>query len=72
MTRPQLLQVARSHVSKPLNLNVSGTNRDVVPKQKYDRFPSAGDHIDYTNTFENAWTAPEHAVIAGSQWKSKE
>ena len=66
MTRPQLLQVARSHVSKPLNLNVSGTNRDVVPKRKYDRFPSAGDHIHSTTTFENAWIAPEHTVIGGS------
>ena len=39
------MYVAISHVSKFLNLNVSVTNRDAVPKQKYDRFLSVGDHI---------------------------
>ena len=39
------MYVAISHVSKFLNSNVSVTNRDVVPKQKYDRFLSVGDHI---------------------------
>ena len=38
-----LLSVAGSHVSIFLNLNVSGTNRDIVLKQRYDRFLSVGD-----------------------------
>ena len=66
MTRRSLLQVAGSRVSKFLNLNVCGTNRDVVPKQRYDRFPSVGDHIHVTPTFEYAWATPGHAVIGGS------
>ena len=41
-TRP-LLQVAGSHVSKFLNLNVSGTKKDVAPTQSYDGFSSVGD-----------------------------
>ena len=44
---------------------------DVVPKQRYNRFPSAGDHIHATTTFEYAWTTPGHTIIKGSQ-KSKE
>ena len=44
---------------------------DVVHKQRYDRFPSAGDHIHATTTFEYAWTTPGHSIIRGSQ-KSKE
>ena len=51
---------------KPLNLNVSGTNRDVVPKQEYDRFPSFGDRIYVTTTFEYAWATSGHTVIGGS------
>ena len=35
---------------KFLNLNVSVTIRDVVPKQRYDRVPSVGDHIHATAT----------------------
>ena len=70
MTTCPLLQVARTHVSKFLNLNVSVTNRDVVPKQRYDRFPSAGDHIHATTTLEYAWATPGHTIIRGSQ-KSK-
>ena len=45
------LLVAGSHVSKFLNLNVSGTKRDVAPKQKYD-------NIHATSTFEHAWATP--------------
>ena len=47
-------------------LNVSGTNKDVAPKQRCDRFPSVGDHIYATPTFEHAWATPEHTVIGGS------
>ena len=39
---------------KFLNSDVSGTKRDVVPKQRYDRFPSVGDHIHVIFTFEPA------------------
>ena len=45
---------------------MSGTKRDVVPKQRYDRFPSAEDHIHATPTFEDAWASPGHTVIGGS------
>ena len=58
--------VAGSYLSKVLNLNVSGTNRIVVPKQIYNRFPSVGDHIHVTTTFEHAWATPGHTVIGGS------
>ena len=34
-------------------LNVSGTKRDVAPKQNPDRFPSIGDNIQVTDTFEH-------------------
>ena len=39
---------------------VSGTNRDVVRKQRYDRLPSVRDHIHATTTFESAWATPGH------------
>ena len=32
-------------------MNVSGTNRDVTPKQRPDRFLSIGDYIQVTPTF---------------------
>ena len=53
---------------KVLNLNVSGTNRDVVPKQRYDRFSSVGDYIHAatSTTFEYAWATPGHTIIEGS------
>ena len=51
--------------SKFLNLNVSGTNWDVVPKQRYDKFPSVGDHVHATPTFEHAWATLGHTVIGG-------
>ena len=31
--------------------NVFGTKKDVAPKQRHDRFPSVGDHIQLTPTF---------------------
>ena len=34
-------------------MNVSGTNRDVTPKQRPGRFLSIGDHIQVTPTFEH-------------------
>ena len=39
---------------------------DVAPKQRYDRFPSVGDHIHATPTFKHAWATPGHTVIGGS------
>ena len=39
------------HVSKFLDFNVSRTNCDVVSKQRYDGFPSVGDHIHAATTF---------------------
>ena len=69
-TRP-LLQVAGSYFSKYLNLDASGTNRHAAPKQRYDRFPSVGDQIHVTPTFEHAWTNPWHPVI-GVSYKFKD
>ena len=66
MTTHPLLLVAGSHVSKFLNLNVSGTNRNVVPKQIFDRFPSVGDHIHATTTFKYVSTTPGHTIMGGS------
>ena len=54
------------HVVKTLNLNVSGTKSDVAPKQRPDRFPSVGDHIHVTPSFEHALATPRHTVIGGS------
>ena len=66
MTTCQLVQVAGSHVSKFITLIVSGTNKDVAPKQTYDSFPSVGGHIHATPTFKHAWATQEHTVIGGS------
>ena len=49
---------------KTLDLNVSSA-RDVAPKQRPDRFPSFGDHIQVTATFEHTWATPRHTVIGG-------
>ena len=46
-----------------MNSNVSGTKRDVAPKQRYDRFSSARDSIRVTPTSEHAWTTQKHTVI---------
>ena len=62
---------AGSHVSKFLNLNISGTKTDVAPRQRYDRFPSVGDQIHATPSFEQAWATPGHILI-GFSYKSKE
>ena len=51
---------------KTLDLNGSGTKRDVAPKQRPDRFPSVGDHIQVTPTFEHTWATQRHAVMGGS------
>ena len=51
---------------KTLNLNVSGTKRDVAPKQRPDRFSSIGHHIQVTPTFEHTWATPRHTVTGGS------
>ena len=59
-------QVAVSHVSKFLDFSVSRTNWYVVPKQRYDRLPSVGDHIHASTTFEYAWATPGHTIIEGS------
>ena len=48
---------------KTLDLNVSGTERDVATKQRLGRFPSIGDHIHVTPTVEHTWATPRHAVI---------
>ena len=50
---------------KTLDLNISGTRRDVATEQKPDRFPSIGNHIQVTPTFEHTWTTPRHTVIGG-------
>ena len=38
---------------KTLNMNVSGTKRDVSLKKSPGRVPSTGDHIQVTPTFEH-------------------
>ena len=66
MTTRQLLQEAGRYVSKSMNINVSGTNRDVVLKQIYHRLASVGDNIHGTTTFDHAWETPGYTVIGGS------
>ena len=66
MATRTLLKVAGSHVSKFLNLSVSGTNIDVASKQRYNKFPFVGYQIHATPTFEQAWAIPGHTVIEGS------
>ena len=44
---------------------------DVAPRQRYDRFPSVGDQIHATPSFEQAWATPGHILI-GFSYKSKE
>ena len=53
-------------MNKTLDLNVSGTKRDVAPKQRPDRFPPIGDHIQVIPTFEHSWATPRHNVIGSS------
>ena len=40
--------------------------RDIVPKQRYDRFPPTGDHINASTTSEHAWATPGHTTVGGS------
>ena len=63
MTTRPLLEVAGSHISKFVNLNVSGTKRNVAPKQRYDRFLFVGNHVHATPTFRYAWATPRHTVL---------
>ena len=44
MTIRASFYVARSQMIKILNLNISGTKRDVALKQRPDRFPYIGDY----------------------------
>ena len=39
---------------------------DVALKQRPDRFPCIGHHIQVTTTFEHAWATPRDTVIGGS------
>ena len=64
-TRPSF-QIAGSHVIKTLNLNASGTKRDVALKQRPDRSPSVGDRIHATPPCAHAWATPRHTIIEGS------
>ena len=51
---------------KFLNLNVTRATRNVATNQRYHRFPSVGDYIHATPTFEHTWGTPGHTVIRGS------
>ena len=66
MTTRVLFQVAEGQMIKTLDLNVSGTKRNVAHEAKPDRFPSIGDHIQVTPTLMNTWTTPRQTVIRGS------
>ena len=48
---------------KTFNLNFSGTKKDVGPKQRLDKFPSIGDHIQVTPTFEHTWVTLRYTVF---------
>ena len=50
---------------KTLDMNASDTKMNVAPKQRPGRFPSIGDHIKVTPTFENTWGILRHTVIGG-------
>ena len=56
---------------KTLDLNISGTKKNIAPKQRPDRFPSSGDHIQVTPTFEHTRVTPRHTVIKGQQSDKK-
>ena len=59
------------NVIKTFNFNVSGTNGDVAPKQRPDKFSSVGKQNHITTTFEHVQATPRDTVIGGSQ-KSKQ
>ena len=42
------------NVIKTFNFNISGTNGDVAPKQRPDKFSSVGKQNHVTTTFEHA------------------
>ena len=42
------------NVIKTFNFNISGTNGDVAPKQRPDKFSSVGKQNHITTTFEHA------------------
>ena len=48
------LRIKFKNVIKTLNFNVSGTNGDVAPKQRPDKFSSVGKQNHITTTFEHA------------------
>ena len=48
------LRITFKNVIKTLNFIVSGTKRDVAPKQRPDRFSSVGEQSHITPTFEHA------------------
>ena len=60
------LRIKVKNVTKTLNFNVSGTKRDVAPKQRPDRFSSVGEQNHINPTFEHALATPRHTVIGGS------
>ena len=65
-TRITLGRWKSDQMTKTLDLNVSGTQRNIAPNQIPDRFPSVGDHIQVTFTFEHTWATPRHTLIGGS------
>ena len=46
---------------------MSGTKRDLVSKERPDKFPSAGDHIHAIPTFEHAWQ-PQDILLWDFLW----
>ena len=48
------LRIKFKNVIKTLNFNVSGSKRNVAPKQRPDRFSSVGEQNYITPTFEHA------------------
>ena len=66
MDYPLIIVGSRKSRFKISEFKFSGTNRDVVPKQRYNRLPSVGEQIHATPTFEHGWVAPGHTVIGVS------
>ena len=66
MTTHASFQVAGSNMIKTLDLNVSGTKKDVAPKKRPGRFPYVEDHIQVTPTFEHTWANPRYTLLGGS------
>ena len=53
-------------MNETLDLNISGTQRDIVLKQIPGRFSSIGDYIQVTPTFKHTWATSRHTLIGGS------